>query len=140
MAYRNYSDEDKAAVLAHYEAAKSLRKTAAAFGIAVSVVHLWSKNQDAPSAPSPESVQEKKEDLADVFERLAYQATKHCADTMELAKPGEAALIAAQSVDKMRLLRDQSTSITEKVQPRSVEERDAMALELLEKVKLRMVG
>lgn len=132
--YRNYSDEDKASALAHYQATKSLRKTAAAYKMPASVLHLWVKNPDAPSAPSPESVREKKEDLAELFEQLAYSAVKHTSDTLELAKPGEACLIAAQSVDKMRLLREQATSITEDVSS------TAKLDDLTERVRLRVVN
>lgn len=132
--YNDYTDDDRAAVLAHYETSKSLRATAAAFDIPHQVVHLWSKKE----AASPETRQEKRRELSDVFEDIAYQASEQVRNTMELAKPGEAATIAAIAVDKMRLLRGESTSISQSIS--TPEERDKKLVEIVERAKLRLVG
>jgi len=132
--YNDYSDDDRAAVLAHYETSKSLRATAAAFDIPHTVVHLWVKTKPV----CIETVQEKRRELSDVFEDIAYQASEQVRNTMELAKPGEAATIAAIAVDKMRLLRGESTSISQTVS--TPEERDKKVMEIVEKAKLRLVG
>jgi hypothetical protein len=60
-------------------------------------------------------VSKKREELADIFERIAHQALAVVEEKLPDARPGEASLIAAQAVDKMRLLREHPTTITRRI-------------------------
>lgn len=71
----------------------------------------WGNGENNP-APA-KLVTEKKEDLADVFERVAYKYLKHAEsdDVVDDVSGNAAVITAATAVDKMRLLRGLPTEI-----------------------------
>lgn len=77
----------------------------------VRTLRYWFQNQHKPA---PEKlIQEKKEGLADLFEKVAEQYVRHAMKEDVVAKStGAGAMTAAAiAVDKMRLLRDLPTEI-----------------------------
>lgn len=138
MAYRNYSDDEKAVTIAYFDACQNYKMTGRECGIPEATVRLWVQNRDMPSAPSAESVTKKRGCLADKLEQLAHSIVDVAPD-----KIGEAPLAASMTalgiaVDKMRLLREQPTTIAAQV--KTVEERDKKVQEIFERGKLRMAG
>jgi hypothetical protein len=72
-----------------------------------------------------------KTDLADILEEEARAALKHAALVRGTAGYGEAVAGAAKIIDRMRLLREQATSITHDV--RSQDEADQRILVILQR-------
>lgn len=136
--YRNYSDDDKATALAFYDACNNLTMTARECKMPLATVALWVKERDTmPSSPSPESVSEKRVALADVLEDLAYLAAGQSRTAMGDASAAQAATVLGISIDKMRLLRELPTSITQSSEPKSVQERDELLITLLTEIEKR---
>lgn len=107
---RSYSDEEKAEALAALDAnAGDAEATARATGIPRTTIMSWA------SRGVPERVtqlrQGKKEDLADRFEEIARQLVDAIPAKIASAPLQAVATSAAIAVDKMRLLREQATSI-----------------------------
>lgn len=73
----------------------------------------WGNGENSP-APA-KLVTEKKEELADVFERVAYKYLRHAEneDVIDAVAGNAAVVTAATAVDKMRLLRGLPTEIVE---------------------------
>lgn len=73
----------------------------------------WGSGENSP-APA-KLVIEKKEELADVFERVAYKYLAHAEheDVIDDVSGNAAVITAATAVDKMRLLRGLPTEIVE---------------------------
>jgi len=132
----SYSEDFKASALAHFEACGVQRKTARQFDIPLSTLQKWIDGEHVNEATTAKVVA-KKGLLADKLEELAHAIVDVAAD-----KIGDAPLAASLTalgiaVDKMRLLREQPTSIAGQVT--TVEERDAKLLEIVHKAKLRLV-
>lgn len=79
-------------------------------------LRLWYKNHIKAQAPeAKEILLQEKQDMADVFERIVFGATKHIIDALddedilEHASLRDLIIIAGTGVDKMRLLRGEST-------------------------------
>lgn len=139
--YRNYSDDDKATALAFFDACNNIKMAARECGVPLQTLRNWiaAREDDAPSAPTTELVTEKKIDLADAFEQLAEKCVSHALKYADTESAYHATGMAEKAVMTMRLLREQATSISQSM-PATVEERDAEAMQLIERVKLRMVS
>ncbi len=137
--YQDYTEEDRAAILATLQAcAGNVAECSRRSGVPEQTIRDWRDGKHA--APSPQSVDEKRKPLADIFEEIAYSACGVAPDKMEEASFAQVMTGAAIAVDKMRLLREQPTSIGEHREPATVEERDQRAIDLMEKAKLRLVS
>lgn len=112
MVKRRYSDEERAACLAALAAnAGDIARTARQVGVPYDTLRSW-----AIGKRHPESVQmseAKKIPLAQQFEDLAHQLLGVARDKAADLTGKEAVVSAAVAVDKMRLLRGESTDISE---------------------------
>lgn len=114
---RRYDDQFRASAVVMLQAAGypdqkgSLEGVAKYLKMPAPTLHRWFREKNNP--PPSELVTEKKEELADVFERIAYKYLTH-ADrdvVIEETSGKDAVVTAATAVDKMRLLRDLPTEI-----------------------------
>jgi transposase-like protein len=82
-------------------------------GVPAMTISRWFKASNNP--PPHELVTEKKEELADVFERVAYKYLRHAEseDVIDAVAGNAAVVTAATAVDKMRLLRGLPTEIVQ---------------------------
>jgi len=106
---RRYSDEDRAAALAALAAnSGNAQRTAEQLGIPETTVRRWSTGERHPEAGQMSD--QKKGPLADRLEEVAHALaggiTTHIAD----AKLADIAVALGIVIEKMRLLRDQTTS------------------------------
>lgn len=111
---RNYSDHDKGSALAFLEAnAGNISFTSRETKIPASTLRQW-RDGKGVSESVLENRDVKKEELADLFERVARLYVGQALKTTVAAKAAgkDAIIAAATAIDKMRLLRDQPTSIT----------------------------
>jgi len=136
VAYRNYSDDDKAVVLAFYDACGNAEMTSRECKVPVATVKLWIHNRDAPSAVSAESVAEKKTDLAGELKKLALAACGQSLKALGEATSAQAATVLGIAIDKSLLLEGKATVISDTVS--SIEERDAKLLEIMKNANLRL--
>ena len=108
---RNYSDADKAHALVTLELAKGNYKEAERItGISDSTIAEWNNGRVTENVL--EIRDREKQDLATRFEQLAHLYISRATDTVEHAKGTHAIVGAATATDKMRLLREQPTTIT----------------------------
>ena len=110
---RRYSDRERAAALVALDLNQgNVYKTARQCGIPRKTLELWTKPESMYHGVADER-QDQKEALADMFERIARAYGLHSLDAAVLAKTnGQQAVIGAcAATDKMRLLREQPTSI-----------------------------
>lgn len=115
MGKRQYSDNDKAAALAALDAnGGNVNQTASQLGVPRKTLEDWHKGR-AVNTDVAEIRQDKKEELADVFERVARKYLAHAeSDTVVTDASGKDAIVsAATAVDKMRLLRNLPTEIVQ---------------------------
>lgn len=115
--HKRYDDKFRASAVVMLEAAGypnvegALTRVAKEQQIPRETLRRWARGLNNP--PPPELVTEKKEELADVFERVAYKYLKHAEqqDVIEDVSGNSAVITAATAVDKMRLLRGLPTEI-----------------------------
>ena len=115
--YKHYSDEDRATALAVYEAnGRNLSRTERELGIPRSTLRRWVK-EPARAAPA-ELRHEKVADLGNVLEGLVYRMLD-IADVTLTELDGKPLQVGEMTrmmtavgilIDKMRLLREQSTA------------------------------
>lgn len=144
MARRHYSDRERAAALAVYDAnAGNLTRTAREAGVPASTLERWVKGRDMAAPPDLRS--QKRADLADVFGDIVYRALGLAGDAlahleaMPDAERGKAALerladlnrLAGTGVDKRQLLRGEPTSRVETRDAPEVERRAARILTMM---------
>lgn len=113
---KQYSDKDKASALAVLDANNgNLSATAKLTGVPRKTLADWAKGRVVPEVA--ELRHEKKEELADVFERVAYKylARAEKDDVIDNTTGNSAVTTAAVAVDKMRLLRGLPTEIVQLV-------------------------
>src|ERR1019366_1899153 len=104
-----YSEADKASALAALAAnAGNVSGTAKRLGLPRKTLEDWSKGEHVHEAVA-EKCQQKRRELADIFEDMAYQAIDIAAGKIGDATYMQLMTGSAIAVDKMRLLRDQST-------------------------------
>jgi transposase-like protein len=111
MARRNYSDDDKATALAALAANEgNLKRTAQQLGIPRRTLEHWSKGKSHPAVR--ELAHQKKAELADRLEDIAHQLLDALPDKIANASLQHTAITLGIAVEKMRLLREQPTSIS----------------------------
>jgi transposase-like protein len=112
MARRHYSDEERAACLAALDAnGGNLGRTARQVGVPESTLKGW---RDAPDAAAPAEVRaRKKEELADLLEAFVRSSVGQLDAKLAAADFRDASTGIAILIDKMRLLRGESTAIHE---------------------------
>jgi transposase-like protein len=108
---RTYSDEEKAAALACYDAcAGNMAEAARRSGVPRVTLLEWVRGRVSDGVSDIR--QQKRESLADVCERLAHKLAG-VADKKAEDLSGKDAMVAAGiAIDKMQLLRGQPTAIT----------------------------
>lgn len=112
---RQYTDEEKATALAHLQAnGGDVSRTSRELGIPRTTLQQWRDGIGVNKAV-PLIRQEKTEALDVLFERVAYLYIGRAQETSAVEKTSgkDAIITAATAVDKLRLLRGQSTEITE---------------------------
>ena len=109
--------------------AGNLTRTSRETGVPVTTLKHW-RDGEGVTPDVPVLVAEKKEPLADVFERVARIYLDHAeSDTVVAKTPGQASVIAAAAAtDKSLLLRGQATSITAAETPQIVVDRVKTAI------------
>lgn len=110
---RQYSDSDKARVLAVLDAnGGNISLTAKQTGVPRNTLSDWSKGRKIVPEVT-EMRQDKKEELADVFERVARQYLDRALSDEAIGdtKGKDAVIAAATATDKMQLLRGKPTLI-----------------------------
>ena len=113
MAQRQYTESDKATALAMLQANDgNILKTANELGIPQSTLRKWRDGEGINEAVAPKC-ELKKEALADLFERVSRTYLGHALSEPVLrnVKGKDAVVAAAVATEKMRLCREQSTSI-----------------------------
>lgn len=114
--YRKYTDTEKATALAFVQACGgNVAKAAKETGINRATLQKWVAGKMLHEV-AVDLVAEKKEELSDIFEGVARKYLTHALrpEVIESAGAKEAVTAAAIAVDKMRLLREQPTSIAGK--------------------------
>lgn len=105
---RNYSDGEKAKALITLDlCGGNLSKASRETGIPLTTIKDW--NDGKITNDITEARNGTKESLADLCEQAAYEFIEQARTTVESSKGTQAATGAAIFIDKMRLLRDQST-------------------------------
>lgn len=112
-----YTDEFRASAVAMlaaegYPAVKgSLQRVADLLGIHARTLSRWFNGENNP--PPDMLVSEKRDELSDMFERVAYQYLDHATkpEVVASASARDAMTAAGIAVDKMRLLRGMPTAI-----------------------------
>lgn len=137
MPRRQYSDSQKAEALAAVDAnGGNVAATAAALGIPQKTLDCWSRLRGV----HPEVVQMrsgKREDLADRLEDLAHKLLDKAEGKIGDANLSNVTVALGISIDKMRLLREQPTSITAAM---TDDERADRVATLLERARARRDG
>lgn len=116
---RIYSLEQKAAVLAVTDSCDSQRQASRVTAVADSTIDRFKEqvNKGDDRAEILEKLRsEKKEQLADAFERIAWKCCWRLRDSSLIEESKNLTAISAvggTAVDKMRLLREQPTTISE---------------------------
>lgn len=116
---KSYDDKFRASAVVMLEAAGypdqkgALTRVADTLGVPARTLSRWFNGEQNP--PPDQLVTDKKEELADVFERAAYTYLHHALkDDVVSEVSGNAAMIAAATAtDKMRLLRGLPTEIVQ---------------------------
>jgi transposase-like protein len=110
VAKRRYSDDDRATAIAAVTAnGGNVGLTARQLGIPEATVRQWVKEQRHPEAAKMS--EQKRGPLADSCERIAWKLAGRVEETADKAPINHAAVAFGIMVDKMRLLRDQPTTI-----------------------------
>lgn len=109
---RRYSDEDRANALAALAANEgNVNHTANQLGIPAKTLESWAKGQRHPEAA--QLCEEKKPELADALEEVARKLADAMPGKVADAGLRDTAIALGIAVDKMRLLREAPTSITQ---------------------------
>jgi transposase-like protein len=133
----HWSESVKAAVIGAYEAGMPITEVAKTYGVPHPTVCSWTRNVPMFLRQKADDV---KKELDLKLEELAHKAVGLLHKRIDDETLNDSTLNAAMgtAIDKMRLLREQATSITGEV-PSTVEECDKIATELLDRAKLRLV-
>ena len=138
MAKRSYSDEEKASALAALAAnGGDVLLTSKQVGVPRKTLEDWSKGRGVCSAVA-DIRQEKKQDLADRLEDLAHRLVDAIPGKVAQADLKQLGVCLGIAVDKMRLLREQPTSI--EGHDLSDDERLARLRQLAERAQARRLG
>jgi hypothetical protein len=137
MPKRQYSDTQKAEALAALDAnGGKVKPTAAALSIPEKTLEEWSKNRGIN--PEVANIRAgKREDLADRLEELAHSLLDGAAGKILDANLSNVSVSLGIAIDKMRLLREQPTSITAAL---TDDERADRVAALLDRARARRDG
>jgi transposase-like protein len=103
---RSYSNQQKAEALAIIDSARSISEAARISSIPEQTLNGWANGKHV-SRGIQELREQKRENLADAFEDIAWRALGELKDRgIDQARPGELNAIAGTAIDKMRLLRE----------------------------------
>jgi len=118
--WHTYTDQDKAAALAYLQS-KGWRIAEAArdLGVPKSTLQGWAAGEWLPPAVR-EKYGEIKESLSSKLENIAHQLIDAIPDTIPNASLKDLGAILAVVIDKMRLLREEPTAITESMDRRAM--------------------
>src|SRR5262245_55450593 len=126
---RRYSDEERAAALACLDACGgNVAEASRRSGVPRITLHDWARGRTSAAAASVVR-QDKKEELADVFERLARKLTGVADRESDTLNAKDATIAAGVAVDKMLLLRGEPTQVAKVII--ADDERDAAVERLL---------
>lgn len=133
--YRRYSDKEKAEALAAFDSCKRVTQVAAETGIPRKTLTEWihGRHSDDVAELRPE----KRENLADMLETYIRKALPVAIEKVDDANPAHLMTSVGIAIDKMRLLREESTTIAES-RHESREEKLKRAAELVEKHGLKL--
>lgn len=137
MPKRRYTPEDIATALALLEANDgNVFKTAKELGMPMSTLRLWREGKGVTPKILADT-EDKKVDLADLFERVVRINLEHAIKTTTVRDMSgrDAVMAAAIATDKMRLLRNQPTNINRN--ERTVEDSRKRLQELIEEARKR---
>ena len=137
MVKRQYSDEEKASALAALDANRgNVKATAQVLRIPASTLTRWRDGEGV--VPAVADMREiKKADLADRLEDLAHLITDTMPNKLADADLQKLATSLGITIDKMRLLREQATSISQNL---TDEQRVERVADLLERARARRDG
>ncbi len=133
--YSKYSDIEKAAILTVYDACgQNLHETARRTGVHPGTLWEWVQGRVTPAITAMR--EGGREVLAQRFEEIALKAIGLIPEKMDKANARDLTWIAGVSTDKMLLLRNQPTQITEeRLSEDQAQERIALLLEQARKRK-----
>ena len=134
---KRYSDEERANALAALAAnGGNVQRTARQLGIPHKTLDNWAKGVCHPEAA--ENGNNKKGDMADALEALAWKLISAMPQKIKKASLAQVATAAGIAIDKMRLLREHSSSIAGR--DMSDDERLTRLRELVERARRRRLG
>lgn len=108
---RRYTDADRASALAALDANEgNIRKTARDTGISASTITGW---RDTRTLEGTEVRAQKKAELADKLEDVAHKLVDALPSKLSEANLQQVATSLGITIDKLRLLREESTAIEE---------------------------
>lgn len=111
--HKKYTEEDKAVALANLVVNNgNVQKTAKFMGIPETTLRKW-KGGAGVNEDVAKKCDEKKEDLADLFEQVVRDALGQLPFTLESASYAQLITGAGIATDKMQLLRNKPTVITD---------------------------
>lgn len=112
-ARRQWTDEKKSEILAALDANQgNVKRTARQCGVAVSTLRGWAKGRGT-NAGVAKLRPEKRGELADALEEIAWQIVELLPSKLQQAEVRELATLLGVSLDKLLLLRGQPNSRTE---------------------------
>ena len=121
--YRKYTEQDKSAALEHLRSSgQTVRSAAREMGIPRGTLHDWAGGKKI----SPELARQfgaVKETLSARLEQIAYQIVDAMPAKIDEASLRDLGATLANVVDRMRLLREEPTAITESINRREMLER-----------------
>lgn len=113
MARRQWTDAEKAEILAALDANQgNVKRTARQCGVPISTLRGWAKGRGT-NAGVAQLRPEKRGDLADALEGIAWQIVELLPGKLETAEVRELATLLGVSLDKLLVLRGQPNNRTE---------------------------
>jgi hypothetical protein len=138
VARRRYSDDERANALAALAAnGGNVERTARQIGVPHKTLDNWSKGACHPAVA--ELGNRKKGSLSDAFEDVAWKLLGVAGTKADKLNAKDAVIAAATAVDKMRLLRDEPTGITDD-RARRPDERAAIIVAVFDQIRTRGAG
>lgn len=134
---RKYSDREKAEALALHDSGTTLTELSKITGIPDSTLSQWINGRNGMNADIPQLRVEQKGILADEIENVVWQLLHAIPSKIKKAGLGAVSTSMGIGIDKVRLLRDQPTVITESL-ANPVERADKSA-NMIEEWKRRKV-
>ena len=137
-ARRRYGDDERASALTALAAnGGNIKRTANQLGIPEKTLGNWAKGISHPE--SAKDGDQKKESMADALEAVAWKLIEVMPEKISKATLSQVATSLGIALDKMRLLREQATSISGQ-EGLTDEQRLERIREVLERVRRRRLG